>query len=257
MRLRDDQLWFAHAVMTGSGATEAAQRLTVGPRLAAVETLDIYRRGYEKRLVECLADDYPVLKHALGEEAFETLCREYIARFPSEGPSLNGFGRHMPAFVSGTHRAAGGGFAVDLAALEWAIVEAIHAAEGKPIDPARLATIPADAWPRVRLERSPSLTVLRGVYAVNEYFQSVRDGRDPGLPAARPSATAVYRRGLTVWRQDLSPVMADVLSALVRGGTLGESVASVPDDQPPERVLSWFREWMEAGLFVSVDVSGT
>jgi hypothetical protein len=51
--------------------------------------------------------------------------------------------------------------------------------------------------------------------------------------------------------------MADVLSALIRGRTLAESVARVPDDQPPERVLSRSREWMAAGLFVSVDVAGT
>jgi hypothetical protein len=249
MRLREDQLWFARAVMTGADAAEAPRRLTPGPRLTAVERLDIYRRGYDKRLVECLADDYPVLQHALGAEPFETLCREYIARFPSQGPNLNGFGRHMPAFCDG-------GFAADLAALEWAIVEAIHAAEGTAVDPARLATIPPDAWPRVRLEKSPSLRLLRASHPVNEYFQGFRDGHDPALPAARPSATAVYRRGLTVWRQDLSPVMADVLSALIRGETLEEAVACVPDDQPPELVLSWFREWMAAGLFVSLDHLG-
>jgi Putative DNA-binding domain len=249
MRLRDDQLWFARAVMTEDEGAEAAHRLTPGPRLTAIERLDIYRRGYEARLVECLADDYPILKHALGEVAFRGLCREYIARFPSEAPNLNAFGRHMPVFCQG--------FAADLAALEWAVVEAVHAADASPLTSSQLAAVAADMWPSARLEKCPSLVVLRAAYPVNDYFQAVRDGHEPELPDASPSATAVYRRGLTVWRQGLTRVMADVLEALARGETLEASVAGVPDDQPAEQVLSWFREWVQAGLFVAIDVSAS
>jgi hypothetical protein len=50
--------------------------------------------------------------------------------------------------------------------------------------------------------------------------------------------------------------MADVLSGLIRGETLEEAVACVPDDQPPEGVLSWFHGWMAAGLFVSIEDPG-
>lgn len=245
MTLRDEQVWFARAVMTGANAEEAGHRLTSGPRLTAKERLDVYRRGYRARLVECLADDYPVLEHALGETAFETLCHEYIARFPSKGPNLNAFGRHMPSLCQG--------FFAELAALEWALVEAIHAPDGTPMVGAQLASIPADAWPRARLRRTPSLQVLRARHPVNDYYQAVREGRDATLPAESPSAAAVYRAGLTVWRQRLTPVMADVLSALVRGETLEEAVAGVPEGHSPEQVLTWFREWVEAGFFDSVD----
>jgi hypothetical protein len=247
MRLLDEQLWFARAVMTGAGVAEAPHRLTPGTRLTAAQRLDIYSRGYEARLVECLADDYPVLKHALGEGRFEILCREYITRFPSEAPNLNAFGRHMPTFCQG--------FEADLAALEWALVEAIHAADASPLTSEQFASVPGDAWPRARLGKSPSLRVVSAAYPVNDYFQAARDGREPELPAASPSATAVYRRGLTVWRQGLTPVMAGVLSALARGETLQESLARVPEDHSPEHVLSWFREWVEAGLFVAVEIT--
>jgi hypothetical protein len=244
MKLRDDQLWFARAVVASEDAGEASHRLTPGPKLDASDRLDIYRRGYRARLLECLADDYPVLEHALGADAFEALCDEYVTRFPSQSPSLNAFGRHMPGFCQG--------FAADLAALEWAIVEAIHAPSAVPLAAAELAAIPGEMWPRMRLQKAPSLQVVRAAHPANEYFQAVRDGGNPVRPGPSPSATAVYRKDLTVWRQRLTPVMADVLAAVVRGETLEEAVAPVPDDQPPERVLAWFREWTEAGLFVSV-----
>jgi hypothetical protein len=249
MTLRDEQLWFSNAVMTGANVAEAPHRLTAGPRLTAAERLDIYRRGYETRLVECLEDDYPVVKQALGEEHFEALCRDYIAAFPSEAPNLNAFGRRMPSFCQG--------FLADLAALEWALVEAIHAADASPLTLAQFASVPGDAWPRARLGKSPSLRILSAAYPVNDYFQAVRDGSEPEPPAARPSATAVYRRGLTVWRHGLTPVMAGVLSALTRGETLQESLASVPEDHPPEEVLSWFREWVVSGLFVAIDITSS
>jgi hypothetical protein len=50
--LRTVQLWFARAVMTPEGAPAAAddrgaeRRLTPGPRLSALERLEIYRRAY-------------------------------------------------------------------------------------------------------------------------------------------------------------------------------------------------------------------
>jgi hypothetical protein len=84
MKLREEQLWFAGAVMTGAAHEEADHRLTAGPKLGPRERLDVYRHAYVARLIECLADDYPVLKVALGDDAFDALCRGYIARFPSE-----------------------------------------------------------------------------------------------------------------------------------------------------------------------------
>jgi hypothetical protein len=47
--------------------------------------------------------------------------------------------------------------------------------------------------------------------------------------------------------------MADVLSAIVGGETLEQAVARVPAGHSPEQVLSWFREWLQAGFFESVD----
>jgi hypothetical protein len=244
MTLRDEQLWFAGVVMTGAALEEADRRLTAGPRLGPRERLGVYRHGYEARLVECLADDYPALKVALGEEAFDALCRRYIARFPSEAPNLNAYGRRMAEVCEW--------FASDLARLEWAIVEVIHEAAGAPMTMESLAAVAEEAWGAAHLVASRALRLLTLQYPANDYFQAVRDGHAPATPAPAASATVVYRSGPTVWRMGLTPPMLRVLSALVAGEPL-EGALSLAEGEPPERVTAWFREWVSSGLFVGVE----
>jgi hypothetical protein len=244
--LREEQLWFARAVMTGAGMELADRRLTAGPKLDARQRLDVYRRGYEARLVECLADDYPVLQMALGHESFQALCRVYVERYPSEAPNLNAYGRHMAEVCEG--------FAADLATLEWAIVEVIHQAAGAPLTMENLAAIPMDAWATARLLPARAVRLLALGYPANDYFQAVRDGHAPPLPGPQPSATVVYRSGPTVWRMGLTPPMHRVLAALLGGQPL-EAALSLAGDESPERLTAWFREWVSSGLFVGVDAS--
>jgi hypothetical protein len=244
--LRDEQLWFARAVMTGAALDEADRRLTAGPKLGPRERLDVYRRGYDARLVECLADDYPVLQRTLGEEPFATLCRAYVARYPSEAPNLNAYGRHMAESCQG--------FAADLAKLEWAIVEVIHEAASAPLTMEHLAAVPMEGWATARLVASRALRLLTLDYPANDYFQAALDGQIPPPPGPDPSATAVYRSAHAVWRMGLTPPMHRVLAALV-GGDLLEAALALAGDEAPERVTAWFREWVSSGLFVGVEVS--
>ncbi|MEO6603812.1 MAG: DNA-binding domain-containing protein, partial [Polyangiaceae bacterium] len=104
LTLRTQQEWFAAIVSTPQAEPapvdehSATRLIKPSATLTSAERIDIYRRGYHARLIECLVDDYPVLQHALGEAAFEDLCRAYIAAYPSNAPSLNYFGRQMAEF---------------------------------------------------------------------------------------------------------------------------------------------------------------
>jgi hypothetical protein len=267
--LRATQLWFARAIMTPESAgdavseAEAAARLTAGPRLSALDRLEIYRRGYHARLIECLADDYPVLQGALGHEVFEALCRAYVAQHPSDSPSLNYYGRFMSGFLRNGAPAdvPSRPFGSDLAALEWAIVEVIHAPSAEPLTLEGLGQVPQDAWPGARLVANTALQLQRFDYPVNAFFQQVREGAQPALPGPAPSATVVYRSGPTIWRMDLTEPMFVVLQGLLSGETLAdalgraeEALTGVDPVEAGQRVTHWFREWVSSGLFVGVEV---
>lgn len=273
--LRDAQVWMVSAI-TGAESDASAEDIerwiTAGPRLSAVGRFDVYRHGYHARLLECLLDDYPVLAAILGEDQFASLCRAYVGRHPSASPNLNGFGRHMSAFCREANVAGMPGcddydrlrvFASELAALEWALVEVLHAETAPPLDVAALQALPPEAWTRARFIRSDALRLFRFEYPVNAVFIANRiDDVVPELPAPAPNAVAVYRKDLKLWRMDLSPSMLGVLEPLVSGRSLGEALATVEAECTDAEVLEqtganlmvWFRQWVDAGFFTRIEL---
>ena len=233
--LRETQVWMVGAI-TGADAdapgTDLERFITPGPRMTATDRFEIYRSGYRARLVECLIDDYPVLAVMLGEEPFEALCHAYIERHPSASPNLNGFGRHMASFCLEVRLDGDRGlpetfaalrlFASELATLEWALVEVLHAECAPPLQVAALQALPPDAWARARFIRSEALRLFRFEYPVNAVFIANRiEEIVPEVPARAPNALAVYRRDMQLWRMDLTPAMMGVLEPLIDGKTLG------------------------------------
>jgi hypothetical protein len=216
------------------------------------------RDGYRSRLVECLADDFAAVQSLLGEAAFEALAHDYIDEHPSRSPSLNAFGQSMPSFLV-ERRATAGPFAADLARLEWAIVEAIHAAASPPLTLDRLEPMTPEQWAVARLVPSASVRVLRFGWAANAYYQAFRGDAGPAAPGPEPSATLVHRRGWVVWRRDLTPRMARLLETIVAGAPLGEALETSISDEDEEtqaQVMSWFQDWVGAGVFTAVDLLG-
>lgn len=224
-----------------------------GDRMTAMARMEVYHFAYHARLIECLIDDYPALQHALGAEAFEALARRYIEHRPSTHPNLNLFGRHMPDFCGG--EAAGdlpnARFLSDLARLEWAMVEVLHAAEAPALSLATLQRKEQADWGAIRLVPTPSLQVLDTSYPVNRYLQAFREGQTPEIPTPEASWTAVYRVRFRIWRMDLTPPMASVLTALLAGRSLEEALETLSafPGTSPQEVMIWFREWVEGHFF--------
>jgi hypothetical protein len=262
------QNWMLEAITEGTTTMDIESVVTRGPRMEAKDRLHVYQHGYVARLVECLLDDYPVLAASLGPDRFEALCQAYVVAQPSRSPSLNAFGRHMPAFcrtvedslLTGDER----GFASDLASLEWAIVEVIHAESASPIDASALASLPPEAWESARFVASDAVRRLTLAHPVNAFFQAYRQNDTmPARPSPTPtpSAVVVYRKGPVVWRMDLTPAMNRVLATLLEGRTIADALGQIEDscDGDPEAraeaarsVMIWFREWVEGGLFASL-----
>lgn len=269
--LRELQRWFASVcshpdgLLAGGQPAWRSQKLerlvTPGPRLSAMDRMQIYHDGYFARLVECLTDDYPALSHALGEQTFWSLSREYIVSHPSRSPSLNAYGRHVAAFCRARSE-PWAGFAADLASLEWALVEVVHEPACNGLAEGALATISAARWQTARLLPSPGLRLLVFDYPVNDFFRAFREDREPPLPERRSSATAVYRRGLTLWRMDLEPRAALLLRELISGVPLAAAVARAEKRSQAAGTSAelagllpqWLGSWVQAGFFRSVEL---
>lgn len=264
LALRVQQEWFAAIISTPQDepapvdAGSAARLITPSATLDSLERIEIYRRSYHARLIECLADDYPVLQHALGEDAFESLCRRYIARHPSRAPSLNYFGQFMADFCR-SEPLAEPGFAADLASLEWAIVLSIHAPTAEAIGFEDLGQVPNERWPGARFRVNPSLRILHLDYPANAYLQAYRQGNPTVVPGARATSVAVYRTGRSVWRLELEPTLVTLLESLASGVTLEVGLAQVQaslaheaEEVIAKKISHCFQHSVSSGLFSAI-----
>lgn len=263
--LASAQAWFLQAishpgsVTAGTRAAELATGtsidalLTSSGSLSATDRLGVYHFAYRARLIDALADDYPTLRYALGSPAFEALASRAIDRFPSKTPNLNAYGRVILEYLDGPHgRLPHRPFLRDLARLEWALVEVIHAPRPPRLSPDALRAIPLEAWPHLRFSGSASLRLLPSRWPVNRYLQAFRNGESPALPKPGESCTLVYRQGFTVWRMDLSPLTHGLLRALLAGVPLGEALEAVEGRAGADQVMRWFEAWVSGGVFAGV-----
>jgi Putative DNA-binding domain len=231
-----------------------AERIVAGS-LGASGRLEIYRHAYFARLVECLTDDYPGVAHALGA-AFEPLCVDFITHHPPPSSSLNFYGAPFARYCARRpeHWAP---FASDLARLEWAVVEVIHADARATLDPGQLARLTADDWTRVRLLPSRALRLVSTAYPLHAYYQAILDGEQPEPPEPTGSVIAVCRRGDDIWRSPLNRPLGLLLERLLLGQPLlealeGKSRSLQPERVSPAEMQRAFSDWVASGYFAGI-----
>ncbi|MBI2944901.1 MAG: putative DNA-binding domain-containing protein [Candidatus Wallbacteria bacterium] len=230
-------------------------------RLQPVDRLAVYAQMYPLRMRDALATDYPVLKDALGAEAWKSLVDEYIRAYPSVHPNLNQLGRHLPRFLRSLRDLKSCAVLADLAELELAMTLVFDAEEPGPFDARGLATLrPAD-WSGAVFIAAPTLQLRAFGYPVNAYLQAVKRGESVPLPDAAPSFTVLYRKNWSVWRRELSQDEYRLLSLLVQGRCLAKAMKKVQRDaalEPDElsaRLRRWSQDWIEDGYFSRIETS--
>ncbi|HEY5907786.1 MAG TPA: DNA-binding domain-containing protein [Vicinamibacteria bacterium] len=224
------------------------------------ERLGIYHGMYPLRMRDALADDYPGLEHFLGEEGFEHFILDYVQAHPSRAYTLNRLGDHVPEFISRQRGLKHREFLKDLTRLERTVSEAFDAEETPRLTDAQIQAVPAEAWGKARLVPVASLRLVEVRYPVNEYLESVKEGKhDHPRPVRKDGRVAVYRRNYAVYRQDLSKPAFALLEDLAAGKRLSAALraAARRGGRAPgeDQLFRWFREWVAAGMFTRVDVA--
>jgi hypothetical protein len=284
--LEQIQRWMQTVIMTLEGAEEGvasndARQLidvpleevekvvTRSQSLSAVERLDIYNRSYFARLTECLREEFPVLLHALGDEAFDAFAIDYLRKYPSRSYTLNHLGLNFPRYLAESRPEEEGTgigwpeFLIDLATLELTYNEVFDGpgVEGsRLLDEEQLKAIPPDRWPEARLVPVVCLRLLSLRHPVHRYFSAVRKDKDPKLPKPRRTWLAVTRRNYVIRRHELSRVQYVLLNALVTGQPVGQAliVAAESPGVTLEKLAGdlhqWFANWSADGFFQAVEL---
>jgi hypothetical protein len=158
--------------------------------LPALERLDIYANMYFYRLLDCLAEDFPKVRTALGPAHFHNLVTDYLLRHPSTHPSLRHLGRHLPGFIGAHPLAVEFPWVSDLARLDWARADLFDAPDTAPLSRDALAALPQERAGEARFTLVPAFTLLRFDHEVVRYWRRLEEATgDPG-PEAAPHGRA-------------------------------------------------------------------
>jgi hypothetical protein len=180
--LNELQSDFQAFLLDGSG--RMLSRVAGTAKVGAETRLAVYYDAYRLRLLEALGANYPVLRAWLGEDEFENIGIAYLAAHPSRHFSIRWFGHLLPEFLASTQPWRDKSSLAEMAALEWALSEAFDAHDDTVLGMADMATIPASAWPDMRLHFHSSAQRLDLRWNVPLLWKAVNRNLDAGKTTA-------------------------------------------------------------------------
>jgi hypothetical protein len=212
-------------------------------RMSSFERLEIYNRQYWFRVIDAVSEDYPALHDLLGSRRFDAMILAYLRDTPSTSFTLRNLGASLPHWLKANQQYAGPRrkLALDVAALEWAYVEAFDRATLPPMVESDLLRLSEAS----RLRLQPHLQLLKLRYPVDELVIAMHCERAEADTAsnavieyqrkARPRLPkmlradvflAVHRYDNSVYYRRLEPDAFALLSGLKQGLLLREAIAS-------------------------------
>ena len=189
--------------------------------LPAEARIAIYARSYVLRLIECLREEFPVLRGFVGDQVFDLFAGAYIAGRPSQSYSLYQLGAGFADFLEATRPADCGGpgaleaIPANLARLERAIAEAQRASgiETAPEPDLPLDTL-VQVLPGSRLRLPDTVRLLHLDFDFADTLSAARRGERAGTPPTRATYIAVARSNYRVRVHALEPARFAWLQAI-------------------------------------------
>lgn len=243
------QRWLYDAIVDDS-APKFPQRMLGGAAVPAELGLAVYRHAYRARLRDCVADDFAAVAQELGDDAFTRVADAFIAAHPPVDSTLNAYGRFFAPWLAAT-RVAGHAHLAELARLEWALVEALHAPLDQALSGAELASVAPPVWGSITLHIAPSLRLLPLRYNTNARYEAFRTKRRCPPPRRVSGGVVVIRSRDGLQRFDLDAVETRVLKQLVAGATLGDALAGL-SAKHTSTIQHTFARWVAHGFFTAL-----
>lgn len=234
------------------GAT-GVSALLEPPRGTLEERWRIYRNGYLIRLADAIENDYAAIKRILGDGAFASLCGRYLAAFPPSSHDIGRSGAHLPEYLTSDALTQDLPFLPDLARFEWAMAEAVVAADAPACRRDTLVELAPELLLDLVILPRPGSTVIRSEWPIGDLW-ACRDKDDHEVSLQlidRPSRALVFRDGLSVRWRSASEEEARFLESVSGGATLaelGNSPEFNVDEQSASGLVSLFLDMIESSI---------
>ena len=141
----------------------------------------VHRNNVVVRLVDALAETFPVCQALVGERFFRAMARERVLADPPRSPLLTDYAQGFPDFVAGFAPAASVPYLADVARIEALRVRAYHAADAPPVPESVYRELLAapEALAAARLTLHPACHWLRSRHAAYSIWQAHQGLGDP------------------------------------------------------------------------------
>lgn len=221
--------------------------------------LAVYRNNMMCSLVEALAQTFPVTQQLVGSAFFRAMASLFVRRHPPTSCILASYGAALPGFMESFEPAAGLPYLPDMARLEFARVQAYHAADAQAIDQARLAQLLAapEQLPAMRLALHPSLQTMASRHSVVSLWQAhQQEGALPRIDISTAESALVLRLGLDVLVAPVPPGMHAFVAAVASGAALGAAAATAAALDPAFDLAAAFARLLSLGAICAFHAPG-
>jgi hypothetical protein len=205
--------------------------------------LTIHRNTASKAAQDALADNYPVVRAMVGDEAFAAVAGDYVADHAPREPRLCLYGAGFATFLDDYPPFADHRYLADVARVERLVIEALFAADAPPRDANSFAVIDLDA----PLALHPAVRCAHlDTPAVSFWLAHQDDAAADAIDSVvwQPESCLVTRPGNQIAVANEPPAAIAFIEGCANGLPLGEVAAAAGD-----QVSSIFARAISAGCF--------
>jgi hypothetical protein len=221
--------------------------------------LAIYADAYRLRLLEALEIDFPTPRAHVGPEAFRSVAADYIEACPPRHFSIRYCGERLAAFLRQDAAYSHRPHLAEMAEFDWAIGTAFDAPDAPVTAVEELASLPARAWPGLRLRLHPAVQLVDLHWNVPTLRQAV-EAQAP-LPELQPypesTGWVVWRRELRTYFRSVPAPEREALRAVARDEPFASLCEKLCDYAAEGEVAGqaavFLRGWVEAGMISSFE----
>ncbi len=219
----------------------------------------VYSNAYRSRLTEVLAEDFPAVANAVGEDSFDVLAKAYIEAHPSRYFSLRDFGNHMADFLAHAADYQDKPWLSELAVFERLLGRAFDATDAPIFSKQDMAAVPAENWADLRFILHPSVHRIDCIWGTPKMWKVLTDDTPKEVTAEAGESVAwlVWRQQLTTRFRSLGKDEQIALDTLRTGATFNDACialsALMTEDEVPLHIATLLKGWITQGLISGIE----
>jgi hypothetical protein len=228
----------------------------VGPDGAVShKRFSVYRNNVAISLIEAMAANFPAIERLVGEAFFASLAKAYIFEHPPSIPMLFLYGDQFAEFLETFEPVKELPYLADVARVEFAWLQAYHAADEDIVDAPSLAAIPAENVGQAIFSAHPASWVFRSIWPAATIVSRNREGADcSDIDLSQGEDILITRPELDVQTRVLPQGGYGFLSSLIAGATLEQATVTATQNDENFDLSMQLSGILECGVFTTIGV---